>query len=453
MNGNSFLTGKDLPQRREGAERTNHSRSAICYLLFAICFVLSACNTPTTVATVSPTPESPVSLPTLLTATPTETLTLTATFTQAPEPVPTQTSTTTAMTSSGELWQASFSACPCTPGSAVARCPGEYCVASIYTINNDGTDLQQVIEGESYAYFPTFSPNRRYLAFEDNREEANISTTESAHGLSSQLRTYLLDMASDQIDSLGDKFFTQCQWFPDDYRLLCSADDNLHIAHVDEVESTQLTWISKDSRICAFDLSPDGKSIAYVEATPTLSEPRDLAIYTMHAEDKTARLATVLSNMAYCGSIQWSPDGKKVLVAVAQNSVVAASDIFQIEIGDNKAQLLFHSEYQVFARPHWLTDSQHIFLVEYNRKSDTNTFYRVAQGEMSQKSEITGLGSGVLGDLSPDQTQFMFAQMFLSETDIGGLYLIDLKTGQWGHIAEDYQISLDGIKTIAGEVR
>lgn len=453
MKTHSLLTGKDLPQRHKDTKGTKHSRFAIRCLLCAIGFILSACDTPTAVVP-SPTPESPMITAIVLTVTPTATLTPTATITQTPKTTPTQTSTATAMPSSGELiWQAAFSACPCTSGSAVARCPGEYCVGNIYTINSDGTDLQQIIEGNSYAYSPMLSPNRRYLAFEDNRGEIDIPTAEPAHGSSPQSRTYLVDMTSEQITSLGNQFFTQCQWFPDNSHLLCYADANLYIANADDIESTQLTETSQDSRICAFDLSPDGKSVAYIEATPVLSEPRDLAIYTMNAEDKTARLVAVLSNMTYCGSIQWSPDGKEVLVAVAQNSVVAASDIFQVGIGDSEAQLLFHSEYQIFARPHWLADSQHIFLVEYNRKSDANTFYRVAQGEMSQKSEITGLGGGVLGDLSPDQTQFMFAQMFLSESDAGGLYLIDLKTGQWRHIAENYQVSLDGIKAIAGEVK
>jgi len=94
---------KDLTQRRRGAEKTNHSPFAICYLLFAIGFILSACDTPTVPSPVSvlPSPTATVTETATVTATPTSTPTPTATATptfiptstQTPPPTPVPTTT------------------------------------------------------------------------------------------------------------------------------------------------------------------------------------------------------------------------------------------------------------------------------------------------------------------------------------------------------------------------
>lgn len=398
--------------------------------------------------TISPlsTPVSPIPIATLTSAIPTLTVTFTPTPTGMLTLTPTITPTRTpfpAPTPGGLVWQIVFSACPCTP--TLSNCTDEYCTENIYVVNNSGTDLRQIVGGKTSARSPAISPDGRHLAFEDEREDVSVTPTpeERGHGGFVYPRTYLFDITTGETMPLGANRFTRCQWSPDGMRLACYADGDIYIVSLGGTGPIQVTNIAQDARLCAFDLSPDGEHIVYVEENPALSEPRDLNIYRVDINGTGLFQLATLPAVSYCGSVQWAPNGEEVLVTASYDSVVSASDLFLIGTEESEVYPIFHSNHHIFTSPRWLADGQHIFFVEYDRKRDANVFYIVDRNGGGRTLEISGLGGSILaGDLSPEQTQFVFA--------VRGLYMADLETGYWVPILTDYQVSFDGIATLVG---
>jgi WD40 repeat protein len=231
--------------------------------------------------------------------------------------------------------------------------------------------------------------------------------------------------------------------------LACYADGDIYIVSLGGTGPIQVTSITQGAQLCAFDLSPDGEHIVYVEENPALSESRDLNIYRVDVNGTGLLQLATLPAVSYCGSVQWSPNGEEVFVTTSYDSVVSASDLFLIGTEEGEVHSIFHSNHHIFTTPRWLVGGQHIFFVEYVRERDANAFYIVDRNGIARTFEITGLGSSIFaGDLSQDQTQFVFALMFRNEADPGGLYVADLETGYWAHILTDYQVSFDGIATL-----
>lgn len=404
--------------------------------------------------TVSPlsTPASPIPIATLTSATPTLTVTFTPTPTGMPTLTPAVTPTRTPFptpTPGGSVWQIVFSACPCTP--TLSSCTDEYCIENIYQVNNNGTDLRQIVGGKIGAHSPSPLPDGRYLAFVDEREDVSVTPTpeERGHGGLVYLRTYLFDFTTGEIMPLGAKRFTRCQWFPDSVQLACYADSDIYVVSLGGTDPIQITDIAQGAQLCAFDLSPDGEHIVYLEANPALSVPRDLNIYRVDVNGTgLLPLATLPAVNHYCGSVQWSPNGEEVFVTASYDSAVSASDLFLIGAEEGEVDPIFHSNHYIFTTPRWLADGQHIFLVEYDRERDANVFYIVDRnGRVARTIEISGLGGSILAsDLSPDQKQFVFATG-------RGLYMADLETGYWTPILTDYQVSFGGIATLVGSER
>ena len=400
--------------------------------------------------TVSPlsTPASPVPIATLTFATPTPTVT----FMSTPTGMPTLTSAVALTrtpfptpTPGGSVWQIVFSACPCTP--TLSNCD-EYCTQSIYKVNSNGTDLRQIVKGKVGALYPSLSPDGRYLAFEDEREDVSVTPTPEVRGHGGLIypRTYLLDLTTGEIMPLGAKSFTRCQWFPDGMRLACYADGDIYIVGLGGTGSIQVISIAQGARLCAFDLSPNGEHIVYIEENPALSEPRDLGIYRVDVNGTGLLHLATLPAVSYCGSVQWSPNGEEVFITVSYDSVVFASDLFLVGAEEGEVNPIFHSNHHIFTTPRWLADGQHVFFVEYDRERDANVFYIVDRNGVAQTFEISGLGGSIFaGDLSPDQTQFVFA--------VRDLYIIDLEAGYWTPILTGYQVSFDGIATLVGSNR
>lgn len=330
----------------------------------------------------------------------------------------------------------------------LSNCTDEYCTENIYVVNNSGTDLRQIIEGKTGARSLSLSPDGRHLAFEDEREDVSITPIpeEQGHGGLVYPRTYLLDIVTGEIMTLGAKRFTRCQWFPDGMRLACYADNNIYVVSPSGTDPIRIASIAQGAQLCAFNLSPDGEHIVYVEENPALSEPRDLNIYRVDVNGTGLLQLATLPAVSYCGSAQWSPNGEEVLITTSYDSVVSASDLFLIGT-EGQVHHIFHSNHYIFTSPRWLANSQHIFLVEYDRERDANMFYIIDRnGVVVQALEIGGLGGNILaGDLSPDQTRFVFA--------VRGLYTADLETGYWAPILTDYQVSFDGIATLVGSDR
>jgi Tol biopolymer transport system component len=405
---------------------------------------LTACKQhPVAVSPLS-TPASHIPIETLTSETPTLTVTVTPTPTGMPTLTPTVIPTRTPLptpTPGGSVWQIIFSGCPCTP--TLSSCTGGDCTANIYEVNSNGTDLRQIVGGEIGAHSPSPSPDGRYLAFVDEREDVSVTPTpeERGHGGLVYPRTYLFDFTTGKIMPLGTKRFTRCQWFTDGMRLACYADGDIYIVSLDGADPIQAASIAPGTQLCAFDLSPDGEHIVYLEENPALSEPRDLNIYRVDVDGTGLFHLATLPAISYCGSVQWSPNGEQVFVTVSYNSVVSASDLFLVGVEGGEVNSIFHSNYHIFTTPRWLADGQHIFFVEYNRERDTNVFYIVDRNRVVRTFEISGLGGSILaGDLSPDQTQFVFA--------VRGLYMADLETGYWAPILADYQVGFDGIATL-----
>ena len=347
------------------------------------------------------------------------------------------------------MWQLVFSADPCLQ-SLGCYCTPERCHAGIYVINSDGTALRQEIDGIRGAHSPSPSPDALYLAFE-RRESVTPVPEEPGHGGVSYRRTYLLNYSNGEIVPLGTRRFSLCEWFPDGMRLVCYVDNAVYVVGVDGRES-RIAGITQEGYICTFGLSTDGNHLVYVEASPRGSDSRDAFVYRVDVDGSDLVQLGILPGVEFCHSVQWSADNEEILIAVSHIPGAFASDLYLVSAEEGGMRQVFHSDHQVYTTPRWLADGQQIFIVEYDRETDTNALSIIGLNGEGQTIEIIGLRSFIFaGDLSPDQTQFVFALFPGREDNRGGLYLADLETGCWWRMLADYQVS--SIVTILGSDR
>jgi TolB protein len=211
--------------------------------------------------------------------------------------------------------------------------------ADLYTINFDGSDLQQITHYRSLTLAPRWSPDGRKLAFTSYREgNPDIYIREMAGGKTERVVSY------PGLNLPGS-------WSRDGARLLVtlSRDGNQEIYDMN-VGNRLLQRLTREFSIDVSPVrSPDEKRIAFVS-----NRDGSPQIYMMEADGSNVRRLTREGN--YNTSPAWSPKGKKIAY---EGSVNGRFQIFVIdEEGGAPQQLTF--EGGDHESPSWSPDGRYL---------------------------------------------------------------------------------------------
>lgn len=201
-------------------------------------------------------------------------------------------------------------------------------INQICLINADGTGYKQLTNETSNAYYPAISPRGVSVVFALNQYD--------------YFDLYLITLSDDKTiqltDNLGNSFSPD--FSPDGSQILFvnrvgNGVSSIWVMGPKGEKPHQLYMGSRD--IVGAVWSPDGKSIAFAME---VDSAYTFEIFTISSQDLKAqpkRLTHGLSGIG--GSIDWSPDGKDLLIFAGP---VEAREIYRIDVGNGKiTQLTF----------------------------------------------------------------------------------------------------------------
>ena len=182
-------------------------------------------------------------------------------------------------------------------------------------INRDGTGLTQLTDMDANNYYPTFPPDGASILFSSNRNGA--------------FDLYSLSFAKKQLLQITENIgnVISPDYSPDGRRIVFAnrAGDgptSIWMVNADGLNPHQL-YAGTDT-IVAVAWSPDGERIAYAMS---VGIPQEYEIFTMDSNGKNhVRISQKLQGIG--GSLDWSPDGKYILVYAG---AFADKNIFKIE--------------------------------------------------------------------------------------------------------------------------
>ncbi len=183
-------------------------------------------------------------------------------------------------------------------------------------INRDGTGLTQLSDMEASNYYPVFTPDGSALLFASNRN--------------GPFDLYLLLFGEKQLFQITENVgnVVSPDYSPDGRRIVFANQVGEGPAAVWMVNADglnpHLVYSGADD-IVATAWSPDGERIAYAMS---VGIPQEYEIFTMDTDGKNhLRISQGLAGIG--GSIDWSPDGKNLLVYAG---VYGDKNIFKIDV-------------------------------------------------------------------------------------------------------------------------
>ena len=198
-------------------------------------------------------------------------------------------------------------------------------------INRDGSGLTQLSDMEASNYYPVFTPDGSALLFASNRN--------------GPFDLYLLLFGEKQLFQVTENVgnVVSPDYSPDGRRIVFAnqvgeGPASIWMVNADGL-NPRLVYTGADD-IVAAAWSPDGERIAYAMS---VGVPQEYEIFTMDTDGKNhLRISQGLAGIG--GSIDWSPDGKSLLVyagTYGDKNIfkidVATGDYTQITDGGNNA--------------------------------------------------------------------------------------------------------------------
>jgi TolB protein len=185
-------------------------------------------------------------------------------------------------------------------------------------INRDGSGLTQLSDMEASNYYPTFSPDGSSLLFASNRNGA--------------FDLYLLIFGEKQLFQITENVgnVLSPDYSPDGRRIVFAnqAGDgptSIWMVNADGL-NPHLVYTGTNT-IVAVAWSPNGDRIAYAMS---VGIPQEYEIFIMDTNGKNhLRISQGLKGIG--GSIDWSPDGKNLLVYAG---AYGDKNIYKIEVAD-----------------------------------------------------------------------------------------------------------------------
>jgi dipeptidyl aminopeptidase/acylaminoacyl peptidase len=230
-----------------------------------------------------------------------------------------------------------------------------------------------------------------------------------------------------QLTALTDDATRQVFWSPDGSRLLTTADhhgtENFQLYDIPAGEGwlyplTDLPAVRHELEGSPF--SPDGKRIAYASNE---RNPADFDIFVRDLDQGEGR--AIVTDGAYFNAINWSPDGRALLVLRLNSNTDQDLYVVDVASGEKRHLTPHEGETKFFPGP-WRPDGGGIYLLtDRDREYLGLAFYDLASGELSWVETPDWDVQDV--DISRDGR---FLAWLVNEDGWSRLHLRDLTTGE-----------------------
>jgi Tol biopolymer transport system component len=270
-----------------------------------------------------------------------------------------------------------------TTGEGVNNPEGDF---EIFTINRDGSDLQQLTENAALDFDPEWSPDGQKIAFESDR------------GLFSEIFVMIAAGTQEtQVTTNPDFSFDRSPTFSADGQRIAfgsnraagvdnpEKDAEIFTVNLDGTGLTQLT--RNAARELHPDYSPDGRKIAFVS-------DRDFApgIYTMTSDGTKQKKRSRGSGTVFA-SPGWSPDGGRITFMSNQDG---GDDVYTMRAGGSGQKRLTVNGVPTDSAPVFSPDGRKIAF-QSNRDGNFEIYAMNADG-----SAPVNLTNDPAGDFTPD---------------------------------------------------
>jgi Tol biopolymer transport system component len=215
-------------------------------------------------------------------------------------------------------------------------------VFDIFVMDADGSNVEQLTDGESNNFGPAFSPDGRRLAFTSDRD--------------GDFDIYILDIRSGETERItrSGSFDFSPDFSPDGKSIAFESDRENEGSERDQeiytinLETRALTNVSRNTGRADFSpsYSPNGKKIAFQSCRPAgagscdFDEPEetraDYDIFTANADgtDQTGLTTDSPDEIADNYTPAWSPNGKRIAYAVVKDRQFSEAEIFTMNASD-----------------------------------------------------------------------------------------------------------------------
>jgi TolB protein len=219
---------------------------------------------------------------------------------------------------------------------------GEY--NQLCLINADGTSYQQLTDVQANNYYPTFSPKGGSIVYASNQNggvfDLFLFVFEGSRLI--RLTNFIGNVISPSFSPDGKKILFANR----------AAEGPTSLWTVDNTGENQNLLYAGPNTIVAADWSPDGTKIAFAMA---VNQPNAYEVFIMDADGTNAQqLTNGLAGIG--GSLDWSPDGKYLLIYAGPQGDknifridVQAKTAAQLTIGGNNAAASYSPDGQWIA--------------------------------------------------------------------------------------------------------
>ena len=255
----------------------------------------------------------------------------------------------------------------------------------IYAMNADGSEPTRLTS--FYSVLPTWSPDRRRIAFVSSAGEAPAEQDYSAEGIGYGIYVMNVDGSGlTRIAGLRDSEGYPT-WSPDGRRMAFQYDDgywNIRVVNADGSGLTSLTTGRYP------EWSPDGERIAFYSSRSGSNE-----IHVMNSDGSNiTQLTSYGSRLRDPGPPSWSPDGRRIAFTSDKDDRGRAPQIYVMDAdGSDVVQLTNHPSGN--GVPSWSPDGQRIAFIS-GRDGNAEIYVMNADG-----SGATRLTNSPASNLSP----------------------------------------------------